>query len=96
MRIAIAMERLGRRDFAESQLVLICHGLVWDMAQWAIRKLGKVRKLNSSRTQDLAIQLANVKGKSSYEVQIMCSCPQAFACAYELEDAYAKELSSIA
>ena len=63
--------------------------LVWDMAQWAICKLGKVLKIKSSVAKDLAIRLANVVGKSSYQVWLMCSCPQAFACAYELEDAFA-------
>ena len=64
--------------------------LVWDMAQWAICKLGKVLKIKRSVAKDLAIRLANVMGKSSYEVLLMCSCPQAFACAYELEEAFAK------
>ena len=49
--------------------------LVWDMAQWAIRKLGKVLKIKRSGAKDLAIRLANVMGKSSFEVWLVCSCP---------------------
>ena len=49
--------------------------LVWDMAQWAICKLGKVLKIKNSVAKDLAIRLANVMGKSSFEAWLVCSCP---------------------